>query len=236
MTLGPLGRRPPTDFSHVSRYPLTEPRRVGVTTPTPVVIGVNWYVEFDEPSRTRERGRDVYWVARDGKLSTVRGGHCVCLKPKGVDDLDGWWSFYDQGSEGACVGYGISRLASLLNRVRYDASWLYHEAQRVDEWPGEGYDGTSVRAGLDVLRTSGHRRVSRNGNVKPPSTEDGIQANRWATSIDDVLAVLGSPERDYVEFLNSWGRDGYPHVVRMPATVLERLRLEDGELGVVTDR
>jgi hypothetical protein len=39
-----------------------------------------------------------------------------------------------------------------------------------------------------------------------------------------------------VDIMNSWGRAGYPHLVRMPATVLDRLRREEGEIGLVTDR
>jgi hypothetical protein len=64
---------------------------------------------------------------------------------------------------------------------------------------------------------------------------EGIQANRWAVSTDDALAVLGYPELDYVDVLNSWGRN-YPHMVRMPATTLEVLRKQNGEIGIVVDR
>jgi hypothetical protein len=133
-----------------------------------------------------------------------------------------------------CVGFGISRLASQLNRKLYDGFWLYHEAQKVDEWPGEDYDGTSVRAGLDILRTRGHCE-SQNGRVSPEAIGEGIKANRWARSVDDVLDTLGYSGLDYVDVLNSWGR-GYPHLTRMPANVLERLWKEDGEVGIVTDR
>jgi hypothetical protein len=36
---GPLGRRPPTDWAHVERFPLT----AAPTANVPVVIGINWY-------------------------------------------------------------------------------------------------------------------------------------------------------------------------------------------------
>ncbi|MEN3313212.1 MAG: hypothetical protein V7645_2541, partial [Actinomycetota bacterium] len=133
-----------------------------------------------------------------------------------------------------CVGFGISRLTSQLNRKLYDGFWLYHEAQRIDEWPGEDYDGTSVRAGLDILRKRGHCEID-NGNTKPEAIGEGIKANRWARSVDDVLTTLGYDGLDYVDVLNSWGRS-YPHLTRMPAKVLERLWKEDGEVGLVTDR
>jgi hypothetical protein len=63
---------------------------------------------------------------------------------------------------------------------------------------------------------------------------EGISANRWATNAGQVLEALGTPTRDYVEILNSWGLD-FPHRVRMPAEVLQRLLDEDGEAGIVTD-
>jgi hypothetical protein len=65
----------------------------------------------------------------------------------------------DQGAQPHCVGYAwrqwlTSGLA--INRGGPDASGIYHAAQRVDEWPGEGYDGTSVRAGAKVLAAQGY--------------------------------------------------------------------------------
>jgi hypothetical protein len=243
-TPGALGRRAPTDWEHVDRYPLTA--ETVPPRPTPVVIGVRWYVEFDKPVIDSQ---GHYWIARDGKLTTVRGGHCVCLKPRNTSDLVTWWDFYDQGHEGACVGFGCSRMMSLLNRQKYLARWLWDRAKSVDDWPetnpGDD-DGTSVRAALDILRTEGHVRYE--ASMKPLQTdwrkrdelvgvgEEGIKANRWATSIDDVLATLNYTGLDFVDILNSWGSRGYPHLVRMPATVLERLRTEDGEVAVVTDR
>jgi hypothetical protein len=197
----------------------------------PVVIGVNWYAEFDKPQKDSQ---GHHWIARDGKLTRIRGGHCVCLKPRGATDPPAWWRFYDQGTEGACVGFGISRLASQLNRKLYDGFWLYHEAQKIDEWPGEDYDGTSVRAGLDILRTRGHCEVNQ-GRVSPEAIGEGIARNRWARSVDDILNTLGYNGLEYVDVLNSWGRN-YPHLTRMPVKVLERLWREDGEVGIVTDR
>lgn len=115
--------------------------------------------------------------------------------------LPWWWQQHDQGQEGSCVGFGCSSMMSitnarqywLVNHVaqthRYMPRWLYLEAQKVDEWPGENYEGTSVRAGCDILRTIGHRRT-RLGVQYPPSLADGISANRWATTVDEVRAAI----------------------------------------------
>lgn len=223
-----LDRRLPTDFVHVERYPLTA---VTIPVSVPGVGGFNWYSLFDQPVKDRKG----FWrIPGDVPFGSLRGGHAVAFEPVQQKDTWLWWVRYDQGSEGACVGFGASRMMSILNRRRYDARWLYLEAQKVDEWPGEAYSGTSVRAALDVLRSVGHKRV-HGFRLWEPELDQGIAANRWATTVDDVLASLGTPHLDYVTLLNSWGR-GYPHRVRVPANVLAQLLSEDGEYGVVTDR
>jgi hypothetical protein len=98
---------------------------------------------------------------------------------------------YDQGAEGACVGFSCSWAVSIANRRYYDAQWLYEEARRRDEWPGEAYDGTSVRAGLDVLHETGHRRIYR-GQSRDTNYADGIAAFRWARSVDEVRTAIAS--------------------------------------------
>lgn len=233
----PLGRVPAPDDKHLQRYPLTAGTMP--TTPTPVVLGMNWYRGFDVPTQDRQ----AYWIGRGAGWGSVRGGHCLCAKPPAVNDTDGWWAFYDQGVEGACVGFGISRYASLMNRLRYDGFALYHEAQRIDEWPGENYSGTSVRAGLEVARTQGLWRV-RAGTPSPtPRAADGIDVYRWARSVEEVAACLDPPDgtrvlnAGYVVLLNSWGRTGYPHYVRLPLGSLDRLIYrENGDASVATDR
>jgi hypothetical protein len=126
---------------------------------------------------------------------------------------------------------------SLLNRQRYDAPWLYHRAQQIDEWPGENYDGTSVRAGLDVLRTEGGRRLHR-GMESDPTPMYGIASNRWATNVEDAVAAMHSPRYltlGRVPFLNSWGTD-YPHITWMPLETIAQLLSNGGELAVIFDR
>jgi len=66
----------------------------------------------------------------------------------------------DQGSEGACVGFGWTGFMNAKpikhehgNEMGFD---VYHRARQLDEWPGEDYSGTSVRAGAKVLKERGH--------------------------------------------------------------------------------
>jgi hypothetical protein len=231
---GGLGRRPPTDDRHLQRWSLTAETLPIV--PTPVVLGINWYSGMDTPT-TDSRG--AHWVK---PIGAVRGGHAICVKPPSVPDTDGWWRFYDQGEEGSCVGFATSRMMTLLNRVRYDGQALYEFAKTIDEWPGSDYDGTSVRAGMDVARLYGMYRV-RHGVTSGPVPADGINENRWATSVEQIAycldpASLGMDvlNAGYVVLVNSWGAS-YPHQVRIDLESLNRLVFqEDGEATVVIDR
>lgn len=99
---------------------------------------------------------------------------------------------YDQGQEGACVGFAASWAMSILNRQFYDARWLYHEAQRQDEWPGEDYSGTSVRAAMDVLRTVGHRLLHRHRHEHLADVRHGVERNEWAVHADQVRSCIAN--------------------------------------------
>lgn len=93
----------------------------------------------------------------------------------------------DQGYEGACVGFGWTAEALAtpvrvnLLRVKAEiprteeafARFVYRSAQKIDEWAGENYEGTSVLAGAKVLKSLGL-----------------LREYRWAFSVSDVLLGL----------------------------------------------
>jgi hypothetical protein len=62
----------------------------------------------------------------------------------------------DQGSEGACTGFGLATVANYLLRRRkivpdptpVSPRMLYEMAKRYDEWPGQDYEGSSARGGM----------------------------------------------------------------------------------------
>lgn len=239
---GPLGQIPPPDDRHRQRYPLTA--ETLPVEPMPLVIGLDWHTNFDRPITKKRGAITEYWIGL-GDLGRVRGGHAVCLKPQPLTDLMVWWDHYDQGREGACVGFATARALSLANRYRYSGRHIYQWAQAHDSWPGSEteeptYSGTSVRAGLDCVRTVGPMRLVR-GAYKGPILADGILRNRWAQSIEDAYAAIHSPDyqrRGIFALLNSWGRRGYPHITYIPAETLNRIIFEEGrgEIAVLTDR
>jgi hypothetical protein len=65
----------------------------------------------------------------------------------------------NQGNQPHCVGFAWRQWLTsglTVNRGGPDAPSIYHAAQLIDEWPGEGYAGTSVRAGAKVLAKQGY--------------------------------------------------------------------------------
>lgn len=258
--MGPLGRNQPPDWEHVEKYPLRaltevperEPHEGEPTTDVPkldltpknvpVAFGINWYDGFDQPVQDSPG----VWVAH--LSGSIRGGHCICLEPAYEADIRGheqdplvaWWTFYNQGQQGSCVGHGVSRQQGLVYRKRFDAVWLYNEAQKIDGDPNP-HEGTTVRAGLEVLRQQGHRvahgPVTTNvAHSDPPNPNYGVTAYRWATTAEEVVAALGyGPDQRLIPFLNSWGR-AYPHICHFTVDDIARLLAEAGEAGVVTDR
>jgi C1A family cysteine protease len=108
----------------------------------------------------------------------------------------------NQGNQPQCVAYaGEQWLNSSPIRQTWGASRqdLYNLCQRNDEWPGEDYDGTSVRALFKVLRRAG--RVSTYG---------------WAWDVDTIAAwvlsespmVMGT---DWHQGMDQTDKHGFVH-------------------------
>lgn len=92
-----------------------------------------------------------------------------------------YWSgwFGDQGNGSSCVGFSWTHWLTAGPVTQVSRSWdpfarnMYLEAQKVDEWEGEDYEGTSVRAGAKVLQAKGF-----------------ISEYRWAWTGDEVIRAV----------------------------------------------
>lgn len=66
----------------------------------------------------------------------------------------------DQGETSQCVAYSTTKWligGPVTNRTMpWSIEQFYHDCQQVDEWPGDGYDGTSVRAAFKLLKERGY--------------------------------------------------------------------------------
>lgn len=235
---GALGLLKPPDTRHLERYPLSglEAPPIGV----PVPLGVNWYTSFDSPKRAKDGSYHLPDASKES-LGTIRGGHCFSTVPLGqvVHDTNARWTFYNQGVEGACVGFGLSRMQTIDNGKLYDAFWLYDQARKLEGTYPDG-EGSTVRAGCKVL-TKGHRVqtgetvCTRGQGDSGVALVEGIAAYRWALTAEEVLEALNRLNAHAIPFENNWGRD-YPKECWMPVATLERLLAEEGEAAVVTDR
>lgn len=120
-----------------------------------------------------------------------------------------WWTppAYDQGATSQCVAYsGVRYLeSSPIRNFPIDYTILYKACQKEDEWPGEDYDGTSVRALFKILKK-----------------EEFITEYRWAFECEPVVdhlltfgpVVLGT---FWTDSMANIGNDGYVSVGEISA-------------------
>ncbi len=83
----------------------------------------------------------------------------------------------NQRSEGACTGFALAAAINLLysradENTQVSPRMLYEMAKRHDEWPGEDYDGSSLRGAIKGWKNMGvcedslwRYRVSRKGDL-----------------------------------------------------------------------
>jgi hypothetical protein len=114
---------------------------------------------------------DVPITEHDGRVLDWRPRYDVRSRAYGMaggrDQLPATGSVWrpgrtmDQGREGACTGFAAAaELAAepvAVPRIGNGyALGVYRMAQRLDEWPGENYSGSSVNAAKKVLRSRGY--------------------------------------------------------------------------------
>jgi len=238
---GALGLNKVPDTEHLDKYPLSALPLELHPIHVPVPIGINWYEGFDIP----QQGSDGKW--RISISGAIRGGHCVCLEPapqSGQPELEqekrAWWKFYNQGPEGACVGFGHSRMMSLLYRRTFDGFWLYDDCRRYEGTYPDGEGSTCRTAGAVLKKWGDHFEggdVATHTPWRPNTGGIEIGAYRWTTKMADVLQLLGLSSGGEVPLLNSWG-EGYPEVVYFDpeTTGVQILDNEAGEASVITTR
>lgn len=96
----------------------------------------------------------------------------------------------DQKSEGACTGFALAAAINMMNQhagrdIQVSARMLYEMAKRNDEWPGEEYDGSSLRGAIRGWRNMGVCEDDywpyRVGNKKGSLTIDAAKNARQHT-------------------------------------------------------
>lgn len=229
-----FGCLPPPDNRHIQKYPLAARLAIGEPIIGPMVAGMLWRESFSKPEK---RADGTYWigVGSPSGWGNAIGGHAICLIPENTRDIKDGWQRYNQGNTSQCVAYASNRMQAINNRTKNLAPEPFYA--RCKELDGFAGDGTYIRVAMDVLRKEGAWRTNVYGMTKLYPNQ-GISENRWATSPDEILTVLGASGTGRVAIVNSWGMS-YPHVVYMPIESVAYLMSnprEYFEATIVTDK
>jgi hypothetical protein len=193
--------------------------------------------------------------------------HLVIAPPERTSKTWAPGVILDQGATPRCVAYAWTgfllatplrtkdkQLDTMRNLNTY-AGALYAAAQKVDEWPGEGYDGTSVRAGAKVLQdeqkrlgeyvwafdaatlrdyvlTRGPAVIGINWyeTMFAPTAKGYLLVDGPVAGGHAILVIGYSKARTAFRLLNSWGKGwGEKGRAWIRASDMERLLKEDGE-------
>lgn len=160
-----------------------------------------------------------------------------------------------------CVGFSTYQYQAsepITKEPMLSALQIYAEARKNDEFPGEGDEGTSVRAGLEVLKA--HRIISAyywaegaadaiEYMLRKPSEGGGplVLGIRWTDSMFNpdangfvkpagrtggghaIFCYAAHWKGKYVTLRNSWGKEwGKKGDCRLAFTDLDRLLQEGG--------
>lgn len=123
---------------------------------------LDWKPRFDEKSRG-------FAMARADCFTT------------GIEPGKRFWTrkrWFDQGSEGACTGFSTAHAITTTPRSNLDigpriARNIYYAAQRLDQWEGEDYEGSSVL-----------------GAMKASKRRDFITSYRWCFTLDEIIHAV----------------------------------------------
>lgn len=159
-------------------------------------VSIPWHPGTDM-TVTEKDGRTFDWQPRfDPRSLAFRAAPGVTEMPT-TGRIWQHGPVLDQGAEGACVGFACAGLVAAEPSDRrgvndsYARNW-YRRAQRLDQWPGETYSGTSVLAGCLVGR---ERRL--------------WAGFRWAKTPAELAAGILNPDLGPAMIGIQWSPDLY---------------------------
>jgi hypothetical protein len=140
----------------------------------------------------------------------------------------------NQGTEGACTGFGLATVANYLLRRRkvvpdvtpVSARMLYEMAKRYDEWPGEAYDGSSARGAMKGWHKHGicsegcwpYKPVKSNtGGLTQERTSDALKRPLGAyyrVNHKDLVSMHAAMAEVGALYATASVHEGWDHVTR----------------------
>jgi hypothetical protein len=258
----PLGRREPTDFEHVEKYPYSAVAPRAVAHVERVLRLPWWHWGHDQG---KEGSCVGHGISMERAITNIAQAKALGLLNPGrrYNPLDVWneakkideWPDTNPGDDhGTSVraGYDVCRDKGLVRvismRMGPDGVPVPYrpkprskdEGVQRNRWAGSTDEvRTAVASGLPVaIGVNWYSNFDR--PVAKPSPDGGF--DHWIGEGDlgrvrgghSVCIYGASDARQAFKLKNSWGRD-YP-LVWIPYTSMERLMDEHGEVAIVTDR
>jgi hypothetical protein len=258
----PLGRREPTDFQHVEKYPYSAVAPETVTHVERVLRLPWWQWSHDQG---REGSCVGHGVSMERAITNIAQAKALGLAKAGrrYNPIDLWneakkideWPDTNPGDDNGTsvrAAYDVARNEGLVRVtfMRMGPDGVPVPFQPKARSKDEGVSSNRWAKTTDEMRTSIANGVpvaigvnwysNFDAPVSKPNSAGGTES--WIGQGDlghvrggHCVCLYGaSDERQAFKVKNSWGRE-YP-LVWLPYATMQRLLDEDGEAAIVTDR
>ena len=137
----------------------------------------------------------------------------------------------NQGTEGACTGFGLATVANYLLRRRkvvpdptlVSARMFYEMAKRYDEWPGEAYEGSSARGAMKGWHKHGicadtrwpYKSTTKSRGLTEEKTSDALKRPLGAyyrVNHKDLVAMHAAMAEVGILYVTASVHDGWDRV------------------------
>ena len=158
----------------------------------------------------------------------------------------------NQGTEGACTGFGLATVANYLLRRRkvvpdptpVSARMFYEMARRYDEWPGEAYEGSSARGAMKGWHKHGicadtrwpYKPAKSNGGLTEEKTSDALKRPLGAyyrVNHKDLVAMHAAMAEVGILYVTASVHEGWDRVDRKGAIPFSKKMLGGHAFAIV---
>ena len=260
--MGHLGRRIPTDFEHVEKFPFSTVEPVAVDVVNHTMSLPSWHWTHDQGHEGSSVG---HGIAMERAITNTRQNRLLQILYPGrrYDPLFVWneakkideWPDTNPGDDNGTsvrAGYDVCRLKGLprVTSMRLDEEGNPYPYKQTEVDVSAGISANRWARTVDEIRTALASNlpvaigVNWYSNFDRPVGKPGSfgRTDYWIGEGDlksirggHCLCIYGArDDKQAFKLKNSWGYD-YP-LVFLPYATMGRLLNEDGEAAIVTDR